>query len=307
MLGSDTLEGPGFQDNSCNLSVGIGSSGAVGNEACTLLYADHMPRAIGVDLPACSGLILLQGWVSRRGSEACLSDADSAHAGGGQAHQNDEASAPRIQVLAPDQHKGEKWGCRARPPGRIVGRAKHPSNHCRPRHSKQSRRRCGVAADSQLRETQPDCNHYQKLEAIGSLVAGLLARSSVCCGLEVVAVDDCCCWAPREQTGNGCWSWCPDSRRPHRTKNSMVIAVEDGPAGSGSRRDNNAWWPLAGGATKQNTKRWRDAGSPHSWLTLLFPIHLNHLGLKGYVDTPIWVSAILKSGERKVHKRTPLS
>ena len=43
MLGSDPLEGLGFQDDSCNLSVGLGSSGAVGDEACT-----HMPRAIEV-------------------------------------------------------------------------------------------------------------------------------------------------------------------------------------------------------------------------------------------------------------------
>ena len=63
--------------------VEVLGQGTVGHEARPLLYADHMPRDIRGAWPACSGPTFLQGQDSKRGSEACLSDVDSADPGGG--------------------------------------------------------------------------------------------------------------------------------------------------------------------------------------------------------------------------------
>ena len=105
-------------------------------------------------------------------------------------------------MLAPDQHKGEKWEWHACLPGRIVGRAKHPSNHCRPRDSKQSvvdtktQRTVHCAKPSQ---TAVCIRSWSRRKFGGKLTSG----SFVLCGQEVVAADDCCCWAPRELD----WQW----------------------------------------------------------------------------------------------------
>ena len=81
----------------------------------------------------------------------------------GRPQQTDEASDPRIQVLAHDLQKGER-GCRACSLGKIVGRAKHPSNYCHPRDMTRKHRRQGVGADNPLCGIQPDSTLHQKLE-----------------------------------------------------------------------------------------------------------------------------------------------
>ena len=148
---------------------------------------------------------------------------------------------------------------------KTVGCAKHPSNHCRPRESKQ-RRRVGQSTARKPARLQPTSEAGGDWKPGGRLTGGVVGilwsgggghpGSRLASAAGVGAQLDAVLIGRRIPT--------------------MVIARGSGPAGSGSRRDNNARWRLAGSASRQKTKKWRNAGCPHSLSTLLFPIHLDH-------------------------------
>ena len=77
--------------------------GTVSDEACTLLYADHMPRVIGVQSQQARSRPSCRSGFPREDLElVCLSPA-------AQVQENDEETGPGIRKPVPDLREGETW------------------------------------------------------------------------------------------------------------------------------------------------------------------------------------------------------